>query len=95
MESTDKPPRSRAASRRAESAALTPVDVRAKALQLLEAGRLTPAQLVKLAQQRVEVLYDVMEMNYGDDDVTAVDTLRSVSVEAAQLILNKAKRGKA
>jgi hypothetical protein len=68
-----------------------PAELRARSLELLEQGTLTPAQLAKLAKHRVELLYDMMEMKYGEDDIQAVDQLRTIASEAAQLILNKGR----
>jgi hypothetical protein len=64
-----------------------PAELRAKGLALLERGELTPEELAKLARRKLELLYDMMEMGYGDDDVAAVDALRGIAAEAAQLIL--------
>lgn len=64
-----------------------PAKLRAKALAQMKKGELTPEQLADLARRDVELLYDLMEINYGDDDIEAVDRLRSIASEAAQLIL--------
>ena len=65
-------------------------ELREKALSRLRSGRLTPAALGTLAGHRVELLYDVVELPYGDADIEAVDTVRALAIEAAQLIVEQA-----
>ena len=64
-----------------------PAKLRAKALALLQDGELSPPRLADLAKRDVGLLYDLMEINYGEDDIDAVDQLRRIASEAAQLIL--------
>ena len=58
--------------------------LRSRALRLIADGTLTAPGLAALAGQRHGLLYDLIELRYGDDDVVAVDQLRELALEAVQ-----------
>lgn len=60
--------------------------VRASAIARLNRGELSTAGLVELAGGCPDVLYDLIELPYDEDDERAVDRVRAVALEAAGVL---------
>ncbi len=66
-----------------------PSALRVQALAELAVGRLTAERLIALADGRVDVLYDVVELPYEDADVDAVDRVRELAMAAATQLVDR------